>query len=178
MEDYYRRKAREYEGLYRRRDPGRREELERISRTLRDELRRRKVLEVACGTGYWTKVLSGAAENIVAVDSSVEMLEIARAKTYGCPVHLVLGDAYSLAPLGRGFDGGMANFWLSHVPRARINAFLKGFHRRLARGSAVFMADNVYDPGLGGQLVRREDDQNTYRLRVLRNGTSHLVLKN
>ncbi len=52
MEEYYRKKAREYEELYRRTDLGRKEELERISRALRKKLRGRDVL-----ADFYTKVI-------------------------------------------------------------------------------------------------------------------------
>ena len=111
------------------------------------------------------------------------MLEIARAKTYTCPVHFLVDDAYSLTSINNSnnwkFDGGLANFWLSHVPRDRIVHFLHRFHSKLKNGSTVFVADNVYIPGVGGQLLKKKDDQeNTYKLRRLKEGTEHLVLKN
>ena len=40
------------------------------------------------------------------------------------------------------------------------------------------MADNVYIPGVGGELVKKDADGNTYKLRELKDGTKHLILKN
>ena len=40
------------------------------------------------------------------------------------------------------------------------------------------MADNVYIPEVGGDLVTREGDENTYKLRKLKDGSENLVLKN
>jgi len=40
------------------------------------------------------------------------------------------------------------------------------------------MADNVYVPGLGGKLITKEDDENTYKLRTLKDGSENLILKN
>ena len=177
MEAYYRRRAAEYEAVYEVVDSGRRRELDKIGPALQASLRGRSVLEVAFGTGYWTEVLSHVAKKITAVDIADEMLEIARMKPYDCPVSLKKGDAYSLPP-GRRFTGGMANFWLSHVPRERLSEFLIGFQGHLRKGAMVFMADNVYIPGVGGELVMKEGDANSYKLRELKDGTKHLVLKN
>lgn len=40
------------------------------------------------------------------------------------------------------------------------------------------MADNIYIPRVGGKLVTKEGDENTYKLRRLKDGSEYLVLKN
>ena len=42
----------------------------------------------------------------------------------------------------------------------------------------MFFVDNVYVPGLGGEFVARENEEDTYKVRMLQNGSKHLVLKN
>jgi ubiquinone/menaquinone biosynthesis C-methylase UbiE len=152
--------------------------IKKIANTLKERLKGRRVLETACGTGYWTQVLSDTAQSIVAIDIAQEMLEIAKRKKYRCPVSILREDAYNLSFEDGLFDGGFANFWLSHIPKSRIDSFLKGFHRVLQSGSIILMADNVYVPGLGGNLVTKEDDENTYKLRALKDGSECLILKN
>lgn len=179
MKEYYDRRAPEYEAIYRRDDPVRQREQAALSVSLEDVVRGRRVLEVACGTGFWTEVAARVARHVVAVDVSSEMLAVARSK--GLPAGIVrfrLGDAWALDRLEGHFDAGLANFWLSHVARARIGAFLDGFHRRLARGAGVFMADNVDVPGLGGERVRPAGSGDTYKIRRLSDGSTHQVLKN
>jgi SAM-dependent methyltransferase len=144
MEDYYRRRAEEYEQVYYRNDLVAQEEIRKIASTLKEKLKGRRVLEIACGTGYWTQVSSETAQNIVATDIAQEMLAIAKRKQY----------------------------------HSRIDSFLKDFHRVLQSGSMMLMADNVYVPGLGGKLVTREGDENTYKLRSLKDGSECLILKN
>jgi len=106
------------------------------------------------------------------------MLEIAKRKQYRCSVSFCREDAYHLSFEKSSFDGGLANFWFSHVPRNRIDSFLKSLNNVLRSGSKVFMADNVYVPGLGGKLITKEDDENTYKLRTLKDGSENLILKN
>lgn len=178
MEEYYRRRAEEYEAIYHRDDPVRREELQILASALRKTLKDRKILEIACGTGYWTQVLAKAARSIVAIDVAQEMLEIAKRKDYECPVSFCKEDAYTLAFKKGAFDGGLANFWFSHIPKSKIGCFMQGFHRVLQSRSKVFMADNVYVPGVGGKLVVRKGEEDTYKLRKLKNGSEHLILKN
>jgi len=83
---YYRRRAGEYEEIYDWKDYNRQEEQGLIVEAIKDYLARRRVLEVACGTGYWTKILSETAERIVATDIGEEVIELAKLKKYGCPI--------------------------------------------------------------------------------------------
>lgn len=178
MEDYYRRIASEYEDVYHREDPVRLEELRKITCELKSIFKDRNILEIACGTGYWTRFLSETARNIVATDIVREMLEIAGKKQFKCPVSFCVEDAFNLSFKDGSFNGGLAMFWFSHIPRARISSFMKDLHRVLEEGSKVFMADNIYIPGIGGELVTIKGDVNTYKLRRLKDGSECLVLKN
>lgn len=40
------------------------------------------------------------------------------------------------------------------------------------------MADNVYIPGIGGKFVTKKGDENTYKLRRLKDRSECLILKN
>ena len=177
--EYYSKRASEYEAIYRRQDPIRLSELQAISHAIMESFRGRCVLEVACGTGYWTQFAAKVAERIVAIDESFEMLEIARAKNMPADkVEFAQADAYNLDTVAGTFDAGLSNFWFSHIPKARVNEFLHGFHKKLVTGATVFMADNVYVPDIGGELIRRTDIEDTFKIRELRTGSKHVVLKN
>ncbi len=178
MEEYYRRRAEEFEAVYDRADLARQAELKLLIQAAKAALRGRRVLEVACGTGYWTQVVSRTAREITATDSVEEVLNVARRKTYHCPVNFRLGNAYTLSFEAETFDGGLANFWFSHMPKHRIDRFIAGFHRILRSQSSVFLADNMLVPSVGGELIGREGDDNTYRRRTLRDGSEHVIIKN
>jgi len=176
---YYSRRAAEYEEIWHRPDPARQAEQSALAAALKECLRGRRVLEVACGTGYWTTCAAEVAEHIYAVDASPQMLELARAKHLPCEhVEIHQGDAYALESILGDFNAGLANFWFSHIPKARLQNFLRGFHRRLGPGAAVFMADNVFVPGVGGEFIARPGVADTFKLRQLADGSTHEVLKN
>lgn len=176
--EYYHRRAPEYETVWQRDDPQRQDEQRALAAALRSTLQGRRVLEVACGTGYWTARLASWAESITAVDAADGMLEVARRRRLTAGrVTFLRGDAYRLDAVPGEFDGGLAAFWLSHVERARLPGFLDAFHRRLDAGAAVFLADNVYVPGLGGELVA-PGGADTFKQRRLADGSQHLVVKN
>src|SRR5688572_12701321 len=64
-------------------------------------LRGSRMLEVACGTGYWTTRLSLSVSHIDAIDGDTSALRLARQKTYGCPVTFIHHDAFELDQLDR-----------------------------------------------------------------------------
>lgn len=76
------------------------------------------------------------------------------------------------------FDGALATFWFSHIPKARVHGWIDRLHGLLRLGSRVFIVDNTNIPGIGGPIVRKEGDENTYKLRTLNDSTQHTVLKN
>ncbi|OYD13652.1 hypothetical protein CH333_10560 [candidate division WOR-3 bacterium JGI_Cruoil_03_44_89] len=178
MDEYYSKRTREYERIYHRDDPIRQSEQNKIAEAIKKTFRNRKVLEVACGTGFWTTFLSESAKNIIAIDNSNAVLEIARSKHYKCPTYFQKCDAYNLPFLECSFDGSLVNFWVSHISKEKIGVFLRGLHRVLSDRSRIFIADNVFNEGIGGKLVQDEGDDNTYKIRTLESGEQYKVLKN
>jgi SAM-dependent methyltransferase len=156
-----------------------RRDLEALADAMVRALSGRRVLEVACGTGFWTEIVAKVAEHVTAIDVSEKMLTIAhKRKKSSSNVEYRRGDAYALAEVSGEFNAGLANFWFSHVPKARIGEFLHGFHKKLGKNAVMFMADNVYMPGIGGQLVTKVGIEDTFKLREGSNGLKYEVLKN
>ncbi len=175
--DYYGRRAAEYERIYAK--PERQADLERVRTWLRGELAGHRVLEIACGTGYWTATLAGVAAAIVATDAGREVLAVARSKTYPAGrVEFATADAYALAAVPGQFTAAFAGFWWSHVPLRRRPAFLAGLHERLREGGRIVLLDNRYVEGSSTPIARRDAAGNTYQRRRLADGTEHEVLKN
>ena len=174
---YYARRAAEYDSVYDK--PGRQPDLQTLSLQVSEFLRDRRVLEVACGTGYWTVRYAAKAAAVLATDVGGEVLEIARAKgTVGPHVTYALADAYRLEDVQGEFDAGFAGFWWSHVPLTQLGAFLRGLHERLGIGARMLFVDNRYVEGSNTPLARRDGDGNTFQRRRLADGTEHEVLKN
>jgi demethylmenaquinone methyltransferase/2-methoxy-6-polyprenyl-1,4-benzoquinol methylase len=139
----------------------------------------RIVLEVACGTGFWTERLASECGRWLATDASSDVLDLARRKSYPLgKVTLAQADAYSLTVESWPFTAGFAAFWWSHVPRERLAAFLDNFHARLAPGARVVFCDNRFVEGNSTPLSRRDSRGNTYQLRRLADGSQHEVMKN
>lgn len=175
LRDYYAARAPEYERVYAK--PERQADLRAIERWVPGVFEGRRVLEVACGTGYWTPFIASAAATVLAIDAAPETLRIARAKAVPATVEFAFGDAYALPRTGQRFDGGFAGFWFSHVPRSRWRAFLDGFHAALVPGAVVVLLDNLFVAG-STAIAAVDDDGNAYQDRALSDGSTHRVLKN
>lgn len=176
MHEYYAARAPEYDRVYKK--PERQNDLRAIERRLPSVLGGRSILEVACGTGYWTQFLAPVAREVVAVDASAETLRIAKARVVAEHVQFVLGDAYRLPLAPLRFEGAFAGFWFSHVPRARVGEFLHGLHRALVPGAKVVLLDNRFVQGGSTPIAEQDREGNTYQLRGLEDGSTHRVLKN
>jgi SAM-dependent methyltransferase len=176
MQDYYAARASEYDRVYAK--PERQEDLRAIERWLPARFEGRRVLELACGTGWWTRFIAPVAAHVVAVDAAPETLAIARERVAGLRVELVVGDAYEPPRAAAPYDAAFAGFWLSHVPRARLDAFLRALHAVLQPGSTIVFLDNRWVEGSSSPIVDRDAAGDTWQVRRLDDGTTHRVLKN
>jgi demethylmenaquinone methyltransferase/2-methoxy-6-polyprenyl-1,4-benzoquinol methylase len=174
---YYAQRAREYERIYDK--PERQGDLEWLERALPSLFAGRRVLEIACGTGYWTQYLVREAREVVGIDINDETLEIARSKELPAErVAFRIADAYSPPDDLGEFDGAFAGFWWSHVPIRERRRFFQGLDRRLAPGARVALLDNLFVEGSSTPISRRDAEGNSYQTRRLEDGSQHEVLKN
>jgi ubiquinone/menaquinone biosynthesis C-methylase UbiE len=175
--DYYAKRANEYERVYQK--PERQSDLVVLKKLCAQSLKGQTVLEIACGTGYWTEAASHATKSILATDFNEEVLQIARTKKYGCDVSFEIADAFNLVPIAdHRFTAGMAMHWWSHVRKSEIRKFLDGYHRVFSPGALLMFMDNRFVAGSSTPICRTDEEGNTYQLRRLENGTAHEVLKN
>lgn len=176
LEEYYAARAPEYDRVYKK--PERQVDLRAIERWLPEVFAEKALLEIACGTGYWSQFLVPVARSVVGIDASREVLEIARLRVKTPHATFVVGDAY-LPPEDQGqFDSAFAGFWLSHVPKSRLGEFFGGLHRALAPGAKVVLLDNRFVEGSSTRLSEEDAEGNTYQARILDDGSVHRVLKN
>ncbi len=146
MRQYYAQRAQVYERVYHK--PERQRDLRAMEAALAVPFAGRHVLEVACGTGWWTPHGARLAASWLATDLNPETLAIAQAKAMPASVRFAAVDAYTLAGLeGQTFDAAFAGFWWSHVPLARLRDWLSLLHSRLERGAQVVLLDNRFVAG-------------------------------
>src|SRR5258708_21194939 len=178
LKEYYAKRATEYDKIYARNVLVRLEEQKRISAHLQKSFQNRYVLEVACGTGYWTQFLIKHARQVLATDINQEMLEVAIKTVHDSSLQFLICDAYEPPISVPQFSGAMANFWISHVPKKHLKEFLATFHSRLSRGATVVFVDSVYRGELGGTLIKKKGSQDTWKERTLETREKYTILKN
>ncbi len=176
LQSYYAARASEYDRIYRK--PERQADLRAIERWLPPKFAGARVIEIACGTGYWTRFIAPVAAQLLAIDAAAETLAIAKTRVPAGKVDFVLGDAYALPRHVGPFDAAFAGFWFSHVPKARRREFLLGLAARLEPGAQVVLLDNRYVEGSSTPLSAQDAEGNSYQARLLDDGSTHEVLKN
>ncbi|HEY3920520.1 MAG TPA: class I SAM-dependent methyltransferase [Gaiellaceae bacterium] len=137
MKAYYHARAQEYDdwwlgrGLFAERErPGWHEAVEELEEALRG-LPPARTLDVACGTGFLTRHLSG---EIVGMDQSPAMAELARERVPHA--RFVVGDAFALPFADASFDRVFTSFFYCHLEECDRHRFV-GEARRLARELVV-----------------------------------------
>ena len=169
--------ASEYEKIYEK--PERQDNLELLKSLVKDFFQNKSVLEIACGTGYWTEIISSCADSIVAIDSSKEVLDIARSKSYNKNnIKFIVDDALSLSKINNTFDSSFCGFWLSHLKKKNLKPFILNLHKKLKEDSIVVMIDNNYVKDSSTPVSRMDEEGNTYQLRKLEDDSEYEVLKN
>ncbi len=139
--------------------------------------RPRRALELACGTGLFTRHLAPAVAELTAVDASPEVIAINRARLGTLPVRqprYVDADLFAWEP-DADYDLVFMSFWLSHVPAERMDAFWTMVRRALAPGGVAYVIDSAHDvtstavdhpppDAQSGVVTRKLDDGSTYRI--------------
>lgn len=175
MIDYYEARAPEYDDWYLRRgryergaihDAAWNAELDAAGRWLDGLPWGGEIVELAAGTGWWSPLLASRGE-LSLYDTSPAALDRARERlvAHGLRAHLHVRDAWEEPD--RQVDGLFTGFWLSHVPRERLEAFLALCRRWLKPGGRLAFIDSLADPASGAadhpmpaddRAIRRLDD--------------------
>jgi SAM-dependent methyltransferase len=126
-----------------------------------------RVLELAAGTGIWTRKLVPLADSVVAVDANAETHALNTADA-----ELVQADVFELT-LDERFELVFFSFWLSHVPEDRFDAFWALVRASLAPGGRVFLVDS----GAGDTAHTGTDQTGWGETRSLADGRTFRIVK-
>ena len=123
------------------------------------------VLDLAAGTGIWTRRLVRLAGRVVAVDANAETLAL-----NSPDAELVRADVFDWEPAER-FDLVFFSFWLSHVPGEQFDEFWSLVRAALGPDGRVFLVDSgTGDTGhtgtdqAEGEETRSLSDGRTFRI--------------
>ena len=99
-------------------------------------------LELACGTGLWTRQLATRAAALTAIDAVRETIKINRTKVGDTPVRYVVADLFKWRPSEQ-YDFVFFGFWLSHVPAQRFDQFWEMVRAALKPRGRAFFVDSL-----------------------------------
>ncbi len=133
-------------------------------------------LELACGTGIWTRELVKLVDQVTALDASPEMIDLNRSKLNAPNVTYRQVDLFAWEP-DKQYDLVFFAFWLSHVPPERLADFLAKVSRAVRPGGRVFMInsrENDTSPAKDNPL---RADEHIERTRKLNDGREFKIIK-
>ena len=131
------------------------------------------VLEIACGTGFWTKIVAESANSIVATDVNPEMIYQAGKRLSKLDnITFKVTDCCNLSNIEGEFTGAFAVLFWCHIPKQRTKEFLSGLCSKLEPGSPVIfigqLADSDADSHItdkyGNKLAQRKDSGRNFSI--------------
>ena len=143
------------------------EDVAQAEQRLRDFAPTGEVLELAAGTGIWTRKLVPLADRVVAVDANAETLALNTPAA-----ELVQADVFSWRPEER-FDLVFFSFWHSHVPDERLDEFWALVRSLLKPGGRVFLVDN----NVGDRAHTGTDRRDGEETRTVADGRAFRIVK-
>jgi SAM-dependent methyltransferase len=157
--------------------PERQADLAAMRTHVAEALRGHVVLELACGTGYWTSIIADSADSVVATDINPEMIALANLRALPADkVQFRVADAWNLPDHIGSYTAVFIGFWWSHVKREQQERFLA--HVRSKVGDVVLvLLDDVYVEGSSETVARTDLEGNTYHIRVAPDGERYEIPK-
>ncbi|PYJ30786.1 MAG: hypothetical protein DMF24_09380 [Verrucomicrobia bacterium] len=117
-----------------------------LSRHLRPGM---SVLELGCGTGYFTRELARSGADVVAIDVSPDLLEIAKANSSAPNVRYEIQNAYALTYPDGVFDSVVGSSVLHHL---EIEEAVREIYRVLKPGGTIYLTEpNMLNPQIAIQ---------------------------
>jgi demethylmenaquinone methyltransferase/2-methoxy-6-polyprenyl-1,4-benzoquinol methylase len=148
-----------------------------VVRALTEFAPRGDVLELAVGTGIWTKHLAASAERCTVLDSSDDALQgvKSRLKHFSSRMHYIHADIFRWVPRTR-YDVIFFGFWMSHVPPYLFPAFWDLMRTALKPQGRVFFVDSS-DASTSLVHYGKVNADTNIQVRKVKNGRSLRVYK-
>jgi 2-polyprenyl-3-methyl-5-hydroxy-6-metoxy-1,4-benzoquinol methylase len=107
------------------------------------------VLELGCGTGSFTRELARSGADIIAIDVSPELLEIAKADCSAPNIQFQIQNAYALGYSEGVFDSVVGSSVLHHL---EVEKALRDIYRVLKPGGTIYFTEpNMLNPQIAVQ---------------------------
>ena len=150
-------------------EPDMDEDIDDMSIHLGNLLSGHTVLELGCGTGFWTEVAAESAASVLAVDINAGLVDIARER--GMPegkVSFRVADALDLPEdIGTGpgtFTAVLVSFLWSHLNKKEQEQLLATLKKRLGKDVLLVILDDSFVEGFSDTIARTDADGTTYQI--------------
>jgi SAM-dependent methyltransferase len=171
---FYAKIASNHDRIYDR--PERQDDLAEMREHVVEALRGHTVLELACGTGYWTRQIAEVADKIVATDINPEMIAMARLRKMPADkVELRVVDAYDLPDDLGEFTAVFVGFWWSHVKREEYVKFLAKLKAKVGKDVLIVLLDETYVEGSSATVARTDMEGNTFHISTAPDGERYEI---
>ncbi len=153
-------------------------EVETVMQALRSVGKVGSVLELAAGTGNFTRELATLADQVTALDASLEVLDINRDKVKSANVIYQQADLFNWQP-DQQYDVVFMSFWMSHVPPEKLDGFLDTVRQATKAGGRVYMVDSLRDKTRTSSASNHADydPESIYHTRKLNDGQEFTIVK-
>lgn len=184
MAAYYAKRAATHEEDYAK--PEWQHDLAVVRNWIHAQVAHRHVLELGCGTGYWTAEVAQVAASVLATDRSDPMIDRAKSKNLAAgKVSFALADAFDITidqlavPLDavNAVNAIFAAGWWSHVLREEQDRLLTRLRQQVAQDTLLVLVDHVCVEGSSTSIARTDLQGNTFQIRTL-DGERFEILKN
>ena len=160
---FYAKSAAQVERVYDK--PERQHDLAELRAEVAQVLRGHVVLELACGSGFWTSVIARAADSVLATDINPAMVELAeRRGVAGDKVRFRVADALALPDDIGEFTAVFIGFFWSHLERDGQEQLLAHLRKRLGKDVLLVIADDDYVEGSSGTVARTDAQGTTWQI--------------
>jgi len=163
---YYARLGDAVEDIYL--EPDMDEDIDDMSIHLGNLLAGHTVLELGCGTGYWTEVVAESAQAVVALDINANLVDIARER--GMPADKVafrVADALDLPEDIGKFSAVLVSFLWSHLTKGEQEKLLATLKKRLGKDVLLVILDESFVEGFSETTARTDAEGTTWEIQTL-----------
>jgi ubiquinone/menaquinone biosynthesis C-methylase UbiE len=146
-------------------EPDMDEDIDDMSIHLGNVLAGHTVLELGCGTGFWTEVAAESAASVLAVDINANLIDIARER--GMPegkVSFRVADALDLPEDIGQFTAVLVSFLWSHLNKGEQEKLLATLKKRLGKDVLLVILDDSFVEGFSETIARTDAEGTTYEI--------------
>lgn len=159
-------------------EPDMDEDIDDMSIHLGNLLAGHTVLELGCGTGFWTEVTAESALSVLAVDINANLVDIARERPMAeDKVSFRVADALDLPEDIGKFSAVLVSFLWSHLNKKEQEQLLATLKKRLGKDVLLVILDDSFVEGFSETIARTDADGTTYEILTTPEGERFEVAK-